>query len=234
MNPAMTGRYLFRLLRTTGLALLCSVAQTSLAAETTVGSEAALIEALRGGGFNIYFRHAETDWSQSDNVRKAGDWLSCDPTRIRQLSEEGRQNARRVGRAIKALGIPVSQVLASPYCRAVETARLMDLGEVGTTTDIMNLRVAEYFGGRQTIVSTARRRLASTPEPGSNVVLVAHGNVARESTPVYPDEAEGVVFRPDGKGGFSVAGRLTPAAWERLADSLGTSKPSQHAEPGIQ
>lgn len=178
----------------------------------------ALVKALRAGGYNLYFRHAQTDWSQTDSVRRAGDWISCDPTRIRQLSDEGRQTARAVGEAIRALGIPVGRVLASPYCRTVDTAKLMDLGPVETTTDVMNMRVAEYFGGRAAIVATARIRLARPPAPGTNTVIVAHGNVAREATPVYPGEAEGAVFRPDGNGGFEFVGRLTPRQWTRLAE----------------
>jgi phosphohistidine phosphatase SixA len=223
MNQMLAFRYSLRLLCATGFALLYSVTPPSLAAETPEASEVALIEALRAGGFNIYFRHAETDWSQDDDIQKADDWLSCDPTRMRQLSNEGRQNAQRVGRAIKVLGIPVSRVLASPYCRTVETAQLMNIGDVETTTDIINLRVAEYFGGRGAIVDSARMRLSTTPEPASNMVLVAHGNVARESTPAYPSEAEGIVFRPDGEGGFSVAGRLKATTWVRLVESLGNS-----------
>lgn len=177
----------------------------------------ALVEALRAGGFNIYFRHAATDWSQSDHIEKAGDWTSCDPSRVRQLSEGGRQASRAVGEAMRALGIPVGQVLASPYCRTMETARLLGLGEVEASTDIMNLRSAGYFGGREAVVQTARARLSRAPAPGTNTVLVAHGNVAREATPVYPSEGEGVVFRPLGAGGFEFVGRLEPPEWARLA-----------------
>jgi phosphohistidine phosphatase SixA len=176
-----------------------------------------LVSALRQGGYNIYFRHAATDWSQGDHVREPGDWTSCEPERIRQLSDDGRETARAVGEAIRALGIPVGKVLSSPYCRTVETASLMGLGEVEQTTDVMNMRVAEYFGGRAAIVKTARARLATQPAPGTNTVIVAHGNVARESTPVYPGEAEGVVFRPDGSGGFDVVARIRPAQWTALA-----------------
>lgn len=199
----------------------------ALAQEATLSGEA-LVRALQGGGYNVYFRHAATDWSQTDHVRETGDWTSCDPSRIRQLSDGGRQTAREVGEAIRALGIPVGQVMASPYCRTVETARLMALGPVETTTDIMNLRVAEYFGGRGAIAMRARARLAVSPAPGTNTVLVAHGNVAREATEVYPGEGEGAVFRPDGKGGFVFVGRLTAKEWLRLADELaGKSAPAQ-------
>jgi hypothetical protein len=63
----------------------------------------ALVEALQDGGYNVYFRHAPTDWGQHDRVEIAGDWTSCDPAEMRQLSSEGRATARRIGDAMRAL-----------------------------------------------------------------------------------------------------------------------------------
>lgn len=219
----MHGHAVILLLRLALIASLGSTVSHVWAAEAVLTGEA-LVTALRKGGYNIYFRHAETDWSQTDKVNKAGDWTSCNPARIRQLSNEGRANARAVGEAMRKLAIPVGKILASPYCRTVETATLMGLGPVETTTDVMNMRVASYFGGRAAIAITARIRLATPPADGTNTVIVAHGNVAREATPVYPGEAEGVVFRPDGIGEFSVVGRLTPAQWTQLAEKLSISQ----------
>jgi len=188
-------------------------------------SDAALVAALRAGGLNIYFRHAETDWSQSDQVREPGDWESCDPARIRQLSEEGRETARRIGAAMRTLGVPVGQVLSSPYCRCVDTARLMNQGPVSTTLDVMNMRDAEHVGGRARVIRTARRLLARAPRAGTNTVIVAHGNVAREATPVYPDEGEGVVFQPQGDEAFRVLARVPLHAWESLAAAFPGREP---------
>jgi broad specificity phosphatase PhoE len=179
---------------------------------------AALVDALRSGGFNLYFRHAATDWSQQDRVMSADDWLSCDPARIRQLSAEGRETARAIGAAMRRLRIPVGEVLASPYCRTLDTARLLGLGEVRPSNAVINMRVAAYFGGRESVIASARRLLGTATPAGSNRVIVAHGNVARDATPVYPGEAEAIVFRPDGEGGFTVVGRLSPAAWRALAE----------------
>lgn len=206
--------------RMLGLAVLLLWGGGAWAADAGVLEGAELVAALRGGGFNIYFRHGQTDWSQYDQVKRAGDWTSCSPARIRQLSSEGREVVRKVGEAMRTLGVPVGRVLASPYCRTVETARLLGVGPVTTTVAVMNLRVAEYFGGRAGIVKTARALLATSPAAGTNTVIVAHGNVAREATPVYPGEAEGVVFRPDGLGGFSLIARITPAAWTNLAEAV--------------
>lgn len=178
---------------------------------------AALVSALRGGGYNLYFRHAATDWSLDDHVSKAGDWTSCDPDKMRQLAPAGRQTAERVGEAIRALRIPVGTVLASPYCRTLQTAQLMELGPVETTTDIMNTRVATYFGGMAAIAERARNRLSIPPRAGTNTVLVAHGNVLRAATDEYTGEAGAVVFRPEGNGRYSVVARVTPQEWQQLA-----------------
>ncbi|MCB1740425.1 MAG: histidine phosphatase family protein, partial [Gammaproteobacteria bacterium] len=188
--------------------------------DTTGG---ALLARLRAGGLVLYFRHAATDWSQSDRVERAGDWRSCDPQRMRQLSAQGRADAIRVGEAMRTLAIPVHRVYASPYCRTVQTAELLGLGAPEQTADVMNLRVAEHFGGRAAIVTRARRLIGRMPEPDSpraraNVVIVAHGNVAREATPAYPGEAESLVLRPLGNARFELLGRLTPDAWQRLAE----------------
>ena len=180
-----------------------------------------LIAALKQGGYNIYFRHAQTDWAQNDYINQAGDWNSCDPAQVRQLSTEGKQVARSIGAAIRALRIPVGKVFSSPYCRCVQTAEFFGVGPVTTTTDVMNLRVAEHFGGRDAIIKRAQKRLATDPATGTNNIFVAHGNVARESTPVYPGEAEAVVFRPDQKGGFFLVARITPSKWKQLAQQVG-------------
>ena len=198
--------------------LLDGIAIFSIAAAQTSNEleGQALVNALRKGGYNIYFRHAATDWSQNDQVSREGDWTSCDPSRMRQLSETGRQTATSIGNAIRALQIPVGKVMASPYCRTVETARNMNLGPVETTTDIMNMRVAEYFGGTSAIAENTRRRLSTIPQAATNTVLVAHGNVLVTATDVYPQEAEAIVFRPGGNGGWEYVARISPQEWVRL------------------
>ena len=53
----------------------------------------------------------------------------------------------------------------------------------------------------------AFRRLAAT-KPAANVMLVTHGATIAAFTGINPGTAEMVVVTPDGKGGFSVAGRM--------------------------
>ncbi len=204
------------------LGLASSIAPVAAQQATLEGE--ALVAALRVGGYNLYFRHEATDWSQSDQVLQRGDWTSCDPAKIRQLSDSGRARATRTGEAMRALAVPVGRVFSSPYCRAVQTAEALGLGPVTHTSDVMNLRVADYFGGRAAIVAIARERLSSRPAAGRNDVYVAHGNVAREATSVYPGEGEALVFRPLGDAAFEFVGRLTPEAWQRLAGPSGNAQ----------
>ena len=184
--------------------------------------ERELLDTLRVGGLNLYFRHAATDWTQQDRVAESGDWLSCDGEQIRQLSDAGRETARRIGEAMRQLQIPVSEVVASPYCRTMETARLLGLGDVRPSEAVINMRVADYFGGREAVIASARAVLSSPPPDDGNRVIVAHGNVALNATPVYPGEAEAVAFRPNERGGFEVVARLTPSRWAALAASVQT------------
>jgi len=177
----------------------------------------ALIEALRQGGYNIYFRHAATDWSQHDQVETEGDWMSCNLTKMRQLSAEGREVARRIGVAIRRLDIPVGRVLSSEYCRARETAQLMALGPVTATRAIMNTRAAEFVGGLDAVIGRARRVLATQPKTGTNTVLVAHGNLMQAASGAYSGEGGAVVFAPQKDGEFRLVAQLMPEDWERLA-----------------
>jgi len=198
------------------IAILWSCWQPAAAAEL---SGRALVDALRSGGLTIYFRHTQTDWSKIDNVNAYGDWRSCDADKIRQLSDAGRETAKAVGQAIRALGVPVSKVLSSEYCRAKETVALMELGPVETTPDIMNLRSADYVGGRDAAVARIRKIFAAPVAPGGNVVIGAHGNLIQSSTSIYPGEGGSAIFRADASAehGFTPVARLDPKDWIALA-----------------
>jgi broad specificity phosphatase PhoE len=197
------------------LAILASVGGAA-SAETL--SDEALVAALRGGGYTLYFRHAATDWGGTDRIAADGDWTSCDPNRMRQLSAPGRDSARHVGEAIRALRIPVGKVLSSEYCRAAATARLLNLGPVETTPAIMNMRAAEYVGGPQAVILRARRILSEPPPPGTNVIIVGHGNLMRAATGAYTDEGGSGIYAPRPESGkdFELVARLSPDDWARL------------------
>src|SRR5881409_3816365 len=51
----------------------------------------------------------------------------------RNLDEQGRGEARALGEAFRNHGVRVDRILSSPWCRCLETARLMAVGPVETT-----------------------------------------------------------------------------------------------------
>jgi broad specificity phosphatase PhoE len=177
----------------------------------------ALVEALRRGGFNIYFRHTATDWSTDDRVVNDGDWESCDARQMRQLSERGREQAQRIGEVIRRLQIPVGRVFSSEYCRTRQTAQLMNLGRVETTRAIMNMRAASFVGGTDKLVKRARQLLSIPPPEGTNAVFVAHGNLMRAVSGAYTGEAGAVVLAPQGEGRMANVAVLDLEHWEILA-----------------
>src|SRR5258708_5857448 len=90
---------------------------SALPAAAETPTDAALIAALRQGG------------PHADQV----DAKPFDPSDIvhqRQLNDQGRVTAKAMGEALNSLKVAVSRVQSSQYNRAVETATLLDLGEV--------------------------------------------------------------------------------------------------------
>jgi len=165
-------------------------------------ADEALWELMRGGGQVVFMRHAVTTPGVGD---PAGFRLDDCATQ-RNLTDAGRDDARRVGAAFRTRGIPVGRVLSSPWCRCLETAQLA-FGRSETWTPLSNL-----FDNRAREAEQMRelREIAGRRPSGGNVVLITHGSVVQPLTGIQPAPAELVVLTPDGSGRFRVAGRLTP------------------------
>src|SRR5687768_15792480 len=109
------------------LALLSILFVSSVWAEPS----AELLGRLREGGYVLYLRHTSTDFSQNDSRMKSFE----DCASQRNLTDRGRDEARAIGEHVKRLKIPIGEVLASPFCRTMETARLA-FGKAHATNDV--------------------------------------------------------------------------------------------------
>lgn len=169
---------------------------------------AELVQQLQAGGLVIYLRHAITDRSQTDRDRT--DLSRCGEQR--NLSAEGRDQARALGAAIRALEIPVGRVLSSPYCRCKDTARLA-FGELEVEPD---LRFGMGTDREQTerLAGALRALLSRSPESGTNTVLVSHTANLKEAAGIWPKpEGASYVFRPLSDGRFRYLGTVGPEDW---------------------
>ena len=75
---------------------------------------------LRAGGLVLVLRHAATDFSKPDQDPV----VVGDCSTQRNLSAQGRADARAIGRGVRRLGLPSGRCCRAPYCRTLETARL--------------------------------------------------------------------------------------------------------------
>jgi len=155
---------------------------------------------LKGGGQVVLIRHAITTPGVGD---PPGMRLEECGTQ-RNLTDEGRAHARRVGEAFRTRKIAVDRVMSSPWCRCLETARLA-FGPPEVWTPLSNL--FDRPQNRATQVAQMKTFIGGLRRSG-NVVLVSHGSTIAALTGINPDPAEMVVVTPQGDSRFTVAGRL--------------------------
>jgi phosphohistidine phosphatase SixA len=183
------------------LALISGCGEDEPAAE-----DVELAEALKAGGVALVMRHAITEQT-TDREEKVGD---C--TTQRNLSDEGRAQARAIGRDIEALGVPVDEVLASPLCRTTETAELA-FGDAEPSMALLSAVEGASAADMRRIERL--RRMANAPD-GSAKALVTHtaniGGAFGESV----QEGDIVVVR-----GGEVLGIVGADDWDRLIEAGG-------------
>jgi hypothetical protein len=167
---------------------------------------AGIVEMLREGGYVLYMRHASTDFSQND--ARITSYEDC--ASQRNLTDQGREEARQIGAHVKRLRIPIGEVLASPYCRTMETARLA-FGTARASNDVRGGPVDEKR------YDALRKLLSSEVKKGQNRIISSHGNPfqAVAGSP-YLAEGEIAVVRPEGQMRFSVVARIRPQDWSGL------------------
>jgi broad specificity phosphatase PhoE len=167
------------------------------------------VKRLREGGRIVVFRHAATD----SGIDMTNDLTDC--SRQRNLSAEGRRQSRGIGVAFERLGIPVGRVLASPFCRTRDTARL-GFGRVRVSRALLSV---EFFASPGAARRRGLRRLLTVRPPrGTNTVLVSHGSAISDATGVDAEEGDAVIVVPRrGKRGFAVVSTVAADQWPRMA-----------------
>lgn len=165
-------------------------------------AEEALWSALRTGEAVALIRHALAPGTGDPAGFKLEDCATQ-----RNLSAEGRRQARQIGAAFRENGMTNAQVRSSRWCRCLETARLLDLGPVEPLPSLDSFFTQAGRGPAQT---TALREWLSRPHDGSPRVLVTHQVNITGLTGVVPRSGEMIVVQPMANGDMRVMGRLEP------------------------
>jgi phosphohistidine phosphatase SixA len=165
-------------------------------------------------GLVLVLRHAATDFSKPD--QDPVDLMNCRTQR--NLSPQGRADARAIGRGVRRLKLRIGAVLASPFCRTRETARLA-FGRVTVNRALLNTVDAVHDIRWRRQIRDARRMLGKSPARGRLTVLVTHGSVVGDATGLTLEEGETLVFRPLGDSRSRLVGRILPRQWATLRGS---------------
>jgi hypothetical protein len=175
-----------------------------LAAPALAQPDAEIVRRLQAGGYVLYLRHTSTDFSQNDSRMTSFEDCSTQ----RNLTDRGREEARALGEHVRRLKIPVGEVLASPFCRTMETARLA-FGKATASRDVRGGPASNEAGRYD-----ALRKLLSTPVPkGTNRLISSHGNPFYAlAGPPYLAEGEVAVVQPEGER-FRVVARIRLSEW---------------------
>ena len=157
---------------------------------------------LRLPGTVIVLRHA---YAPGTGDPAGFDLADCRTQR--NLSDEGRAQARALGRQLRAGGLTSSTaVFTSPWCRCQETARLLGLA----SPVVLGALRSFYATPDETeqIMTELRAFLQALPVDGPPLVLVTHQVNISALTQEFMASGEGVVLRLDGSPKPPLVGRI--------------------------
>ncbi len=176
----------------------------AIASERALAGEdmdaAVLWQAIAEGSHVALLRHA-----YAPGTGDPAGFALDDCTTQRNLSDEGRKQARKIGQRFREHGIRTAEVFTSQWCRCRETAQ--GLG-IGPATD---LPVLNSFFADMSLAGEATRRLASWLAMRTSekpLVLVTHQVNITGLTGIVPGSGEVIVFRQEEAGTISVLGRI--------------------------
>jgi phosphohistidine phosphatase SixA len=158
-------------------------------------------EPLRAGGMVVLIRHALAPGT--------GDPLGFvleDCATQRNLSDEGRAQAARLGEAFQANRVAVGRVLSSGWCRCVETAALA-FGAVEVWPPLHSFFADHGTAPSQT--TETRAAVATWTGPGT-LVMVTHQVNITALTGIVPGSGEVILLMPapDRPAGFTIVAQI--------------------------
>jgi broad specificity phosphatase PhoE len=161
-----------------------------------------LWQALTDGRHVALMRHA-----QAPGIGDPAEFDLDDCATQRNLSEQGRAQAKAIGDRFRANGISSAQVQSSQWCRCLETARLLDLGKVKPNPALNsffrnNAKESERTAAARALIQAQAGKASNEP-----LVLVTHQVNITALTGVFPASGEILVVKPTAAG-IETIGRI--------------------------
>jgi hypothetical protein len=163
--------------------VLCVLSSIPPMASQAAASEADARAALAKGGMVILMRHANAPGPQQGREGDPPGFQLGNCATQRNLDSVGRRQAAEIGDMFRARHIVIGEIMTSPWCRAKDTAQLMNLGVPSSTTGLLR-NIGEHSGGAgvanehmpgvKLIINGVHGMIQAWQGPG-NLLMVSHG-----------------------------------------------------------
>ncbi len=174
-----------------------------MTAQSSFANELAIWDKLQGTapkGYVLLMRH-----SLAPGVGDPENFTLNDCSTQRNLSDIGRQDARDIGKWLERRQIKIARVESSRWCRAKETAELLNLGKVRLNRNLDSLfEESDLLNHPQTM--RIRKQIVDYRNKTGLLIMVGHFVNISAITNVGVASGEGVLVRADSKGVIRVVG----------------------------
>ena len=151
-------------------------------------------------GYVLLLRHSLAPGVGDPDNFKLGD---CSTQR--NLSQEGRDDAAEIGDWIKRQNVKIYRVESSRWCRARQTAKLLDIGKVKLNKNLDSLFRESNLESHPKTLKTKEQILNHRDKSGLLVLVGHYVNIAA-LVGVGVDSGEGVIVKADKNGVIKVLG----------------------------
>ena len=156
-----------------------------LVAETFARSELEIIKKNISANV-IFLRHA-----LAPGVGDPENFIKEDCSTQRNLNDKGRLQARLIGNYLRSTNLKFSQILTSEWCRCIDTAKELNLGQ-WTTFSGLNSFFQEYEKKDQVMNKLQKKH--DSLGYSDLALFVTHQIVISEQTGIMPQSGEMVLY----------------------------------------
>lgn len=169
---------------------------------TGLQAEQTITDSLLKPGVHVLMRHALAPGTGDPSHFRVED---CATQRL--LNDTGREQARQIGQTLRDQGVGFDYVFSSRWCRCLETAQLMAMGNV-QPEPMLN----SFFADRSTAESQTqalRQKLITLP-PQEKALFVTHQVNITALTGIFPRSGEMILIAISPQQTIEVIGRYLP------------------------
>ena len=183
--------------------LLAALLATTLFPSHANARDLAIWDQIKGTnpkGYVLLMRHA-----LAPGIGDPENFNVNDCSTQRNLNDEGRTDAREIGSWLKRRDVKIFRVESSRWCRAKETAELLDIGKVRPNKNFDSLfRDPDPANNPQT--AAIKKRIFNHRNTRGLLVMVGHSVNIQTLTGTSLESGEGVLVRATLQGELKILG----------------------------